>query len=113
MERLRVNHSRVTGVAVTTALFVAAFVGFHALSRALLGFNQSIAPLWPGTGLVLAALLLSPRERWWYWTVIALATSLANGAFTLSIPGIVPLQTTLIGVAQAVAQAWLISHWLK
>jgi PAS domain S-box-containing protein len=108
-----VNRQRFINYAVATLLFVACLVGFNSLSYSLLGFNKSVAPLWPATGVLLAALLLSRPDHWWYWIVLAVTTHTADAELFIPVPRAVHLPITLIGATQVLAQAWLITRWLK
>jgi PAS domain S-box-containing protein len=107
------NAEKLLRLAGTTALFVLCLAGFYFLSYALMGFHKSVGPLWPATGVLLAALLLSPRQHWWYWALISIATSTVYAELLVPAPRFAVAQTTLIGAAQVVAQAWLITQWLQ
>jgi PAS domain S-box-containing protein len=108
-----VNAQRLANRVVPTALFVACLVGFYSLSYFILGYGKSAAPLWPATGFLLAALLLSRPGEWWYWAVVSVVTSTIHAELFVPAPRSVHLQTTLIGAAQVLLQAWLIARWLK
>jgi PAS domain S-box-containing protein len=108
-----VNRRTFIRYAIATTLFAACLVGGYSLSYSLLGFSRSVAPLWPGTGVLLAALLLSPPARWWYWLAVAALVSSVHAEVTLPAPWTVHVRTTLISAMQVLAQAWLITRWLK
>src|SRR4051812_32141647 len=108
-----VKRQRLISYAVASVLFVACLSGSYSLSYSLLGFNKSVAPLWPATGILLATLLLTRPDHWWYWCALAMTTSTVHAELFVPAPTSVHLQTTLIGATQALTQAWLITRWLK
>src|SRR4051812_43404034 len=108
-----VNRQRFISDVVASVLFMACFSGSYTFSYALLGFNKSVAPLWPATGILLAAFLLSPPDRWWYWFALGVTASTVHAQLFIPAPASVHLQTTFIGATQVLVQAWLITRWLK
>lgn len=98
--------------AVGTVLFVACFIGFTLISSFFVS-GRSVAPLWPASGLLLSALLLSQPKHWWYWLALAFVILEVHGELYLSAPRTVFLKTLSIGVTQVLVQAWLITRWLK
>lgn len=92
--------SRVLIVAITYAL--AAWAGFRLLSA-----PGSVAIIWPAAGVLLGALLRSPRVSWLPMAGAAwAATALLQRELGVSMAFALPLSG--VGVAEALAAAWIL-----
>src|SRR5262245_13763471 len=92
-------------LAVLAALFVA-YVATARFGLSLASVNPSVTPVWPPTGIAIAAVLLIGRPAWW---PTFLAAFLVNVSTTGSI-------LTSIGIAfgntlEAIVGAYAIALW--
>jgi diguanylate cyclase (GGDEF)-like protein len=91
--------------ATSIALFVAAVAGIE-----LSGKLDSTAALWPANAVLLAALLIAPRERWTAFCATAWLASVAANLVTHH-----PLASSLVlsvaNVAEAAVAAALLARW--
>jgi PAS domain S-box-containing protein len=70
-----------------------------------------ITPIWPATSLTLAALLLTPRERWPWFLGISAAIAFAYNHFVNGLELLTSLLVAGNNLAQVLATAWLVTRW--
>src|SRR5262245_4544266 len=103
------GHLRPTAVGIYTVELCVVGIAYFVLAKvglALAFVNPSATPIWPPTGLALAAVLLRGYRVWPAILIAAFAAN-ATTAGTYSTSLVIGTGNTL----EALLGAWLINHW--
>jgi len=107
MARSTDSVARMARSAILSMVSGCAYFGAAFLSLSLTLGNDGIATLWPPSGILLAVLLLAPRERIaWHLATATIGSLSANLA--IGNPPLITLTFTAANIAEAVLAAWLL-----